>query len=271
MVAFQVSAPARESTVLYDGHLGGTLGDQGFDFLAFGIQADHTFNNGITTLDTMPTRSDQAGYFIGKSITLDRSTGYDVLFTMQIKDELHDNHHRAGFSIIILSDDLLGLELGFWSNEIWAQEGGIDNLFTHAEGAAYNTTADLITYRLSISEDVYTLMANDTQILSGPLRDYTAFSETIDPYETPNLLFIGDNTTRAQTRVDIAYVAIETDLLATNTAVPTATNAATRTLTPTVTAATVPSTTPTPFPSSSLRPKWVDFWWQQCTSGYPPK
>ena len=258
LAAFQASNPSRQTTILYDGRLGNLPGRQGLTFLALGLHANQSFANGVTTLDSMPTQDDQAGYFIGESIPLDRSAGYEVQFTIQIQEESHKNHHRAGFSVIVLSDDLLGIELGFWNNEIWAQEGGIDQLFTHAEGVVYDTTAGFVTYRLVISEDSYTLIANDAPILSGPLRDYTAFNDAIDPYETPNFLFLGDNTTGAQTKVDIAYVALESEVMV--TAVPT----------PTTTPTVAPTATPTAVPPSIL-PGWADYWWRRCTSGYPPK
>jgi hypothetical protein len=49
----------------------------------------------------------------------------------------------------VMSSDKRGIELGFWIDEIWAQEGGTSQPFTHAEGATFTTTADLISYRLS--------------------------------------------------------------------------------------------------------------------------
>jgi len=45
-------------------------------------------------------------------------------------------------------------------------------------------------------------------LLNGPLRDYSAFSGPIDPYETPDFLFLGDDTTSAQAGVQIARVAL---------------------------------------------------------------
>jgi len=263
LVAFQASTTTKQTNILYDGTLGGTPSTQGFEFLAFGSQAEQRFANGITTLDTMPSGSDLAGYFIGEKFSLDRALGYELQFTIQIQDEAHADRDRAGFSIIILSEDLSGIELGFWTNEIWAQEGGTDRLFKHAEGVAFNTISDLITYRLAISGDMYTLLANDSQILTGPLRDYTAFINTIDPYETPNFLFLGDNTTKAQAKSDIAYVALEAAVLAPDTPTPTATNTATVTATARLSA--TPTITPTPAP----QPTRVNFWWRAYTSGYP--
>jgi hypothetical protein len=45
-------------------------------------------------------------------------------------------------------------------------------------------------------------------VLSGSLRDYTAFSGPVDPYETPNLIFIGDDTSSASARIRLSYVSV---------------------------------------------------------------
>ena len=139
-----------QTTILYDGELGGTPDTQGFDYLAFATSASQTYSNGVTTLDTTAVRADQAGYFAKEHPSLDRQNGYSVQFTTQIAEENHASQHRAGFSLIVLSTDLQGIELGFWSNEIWAQEGGSDALFTHAEGVNFDTTAALTEYELQI-------------------------------------------------------------------------------------------------------------------------
>ena len=125
----------------------------------------------------------------------------------------------------------------------------------------------------NISGDEYTLSTGGSEILTGVLRDYTAFDKLIDPYETPNLLFIGDNTSRAQAKVNIAYVALQTISPPTSTPSPTSTIESTPTQTPTSTAtATAAPTataavtiTPTPDPTRY----WL--WWLPYTSGYPPQ
>jgi hypothetical protein len=42
------------------------------------------------------------------------------------------------------------------------------------------------------------------------LRDYTNFSGPIDPYETPNFIFMGDNTTSAEARIKLSFVSVTT-------------------------------------------------------------
>jgi hypothetical protein len=144
--------------------------------------------------------------------------------------EEHNNRHRAGFVALVLGNNRRGIELGFWLNEIWAQEGGVDDLFTHAEGAAHDATAALTEYALAIQGDNYTLSAAGSPILSGPLRPPPAFTGPIDPYETPNFLFLGDNTRSAAANTELAYIALTG---ATLPATPTPRPAPTAAVTPT--------------------------------------
>ena len=118
------------------------------------------------------------------------------------------------FSVIALSNDAspLGIELGFWTNQVWAQNAG----FTHGEStlttnlmSPFDTTASLINYRLEIQGTAYELLANNVEILNGALRDYTSFSGGPPgnpgfPYDQPNFTFFGDDTSSADADVQIA-------------------------------------------------------------------
>ena len=219
---------------LYDGTLG-TLPaaqptpGQGWAYGASGA-ATQTAAGGVTTLDTTAADSISAGYnahlvgtisgnpatytMTGLPVPFDRSTGYTVEITTQVNSESHGTHtDRAGFSIIVLSSDLNGIELGLWTNEIWAQSiSAGPTYFTHGEGAAYPPTTQH-QYDLAILGGQYRLFSDGTQILSGNLRDYSgslknttvgAFSTF--PYATPNYIFLGDDTTEANASVNIADV-----------------------------------------------------------------
>ena len=204
-------------TALYDGSLNtGTPDTQGFLYLTspqVGVQATQAFSSPVTTLDTTLQMSDYAGYFAEPGLypPLDRAGGYQVLFTVQVITETHISRDRAGFSLLVMSSDKRGIELGFWAGEIWAQEGGASQPFTHAEGAAFTTTADLISYRLSVLGDRYTLATDGSTVLSGSLRDYTLAPPPplpLNPYNTPNLIFLGDDTSSAQARIKFRYAAV---------------------------------------------------------------
>jgi hypothetical protein len=226
-VAAAGPAPAATApVVLYDGTLGSAPNSQGWTYLASGGSATPSADG--TTLDTWSDKGIFAGYFAaqggfrGSSApvpVLDRVVGYTVSFTAQVELEDHagsdrnnDNlDDRAGFSLIVLSSDKRGIELGFWTDRIWAQEGGArlpdGKLFTQAEGAPFNTQAGRIQYALVVQGDGYALSSNGAPILSGKLRDYTAFNEQPDPYKTPNLIFLGDDTSSARAKISLAYVA----------------------------------------------------------------
>ncbi|MGQ0602283.1 MAG: choice-of-anchor Y domain-containing protein [Anaerolineales bacterium] len=200
------------TTVLYDGAMNTPPEAQGFVFADLPPgSATRTTANGATTLDTSATNTISAGYTANPSVApvLDRFAGYSLLFTAQVVTETHANNHRAGFSVTVLSTDTLGIELGFWTDRVWAQEGGsAPNLFTQAEGAALNSAAGLITYTLMVNGDRYSLFEDGQAVLNGALRDYTAFVGPIDPYQTPNLIFLGDNTTSARGSVRFSHVSV---------------------------------------------------------------
>lgn len=95
----------------------------------------------------------------------------------------------------MLGNDKRGIELAFWTNTIFVQADS--PLFTHAEQASFNTANDFLDYGLFLQATNYVLQVNGSTILTGPLRDYTAFSGFPNPYSTPNFIFFGDDTTSA--------------------------------------------------------------------------
>lgn len=133
---------------------------------------------------------------------LDRADGFTLSFDLRVITESHANSDRAGFSIILLGSDHLGIELGFWTDEIWQQSGPA---FTHGHGKAFDTTV-LTHYDLTIAGDNYELLANGASILSGTVVDYS--SGLAVPYGLGNYLFFGDNTTSATASVEFGDIRI---------------------------------------------------------------
>ena len=131
---------------------------------------------------------------------LDRTAGYRLTWTVQVHQEAHTSTDRAGFSTILLSSDRRGVELGFWGNEVWAQNAG----FTHGEGAVRNT-GQATEYALTIQGDTYRLDANGDLLLTGTLRDYSSFGV---PYNLPSYLFVGDDTSSASADVTLGRVTL---------------------------------------------------------------
>ena len=225
---------ANQVAVLYDSNLAQTISEQGWPLLAtplIGNSVTEVRRGGATVLDTSLAPTDRAGYFSEDPLIglltlpnrpeLDNTLGYALQFSVGIQTESHVEAHvggddnddgvadRAGFSVIVVSQSLQAIELGFWSDRIWAQDdGGNDpsRLFTQAESVAIATT-EQAAYSLMIGASQYRLMdERGATILSGRLRDYTPFQGSIDPYEKPGFIFLGDNTTRAAAVVQLGSI-----------------------------------------------------------------
>ncbi|HIK43670.1 MAG TPA: hypothetical protein IGR64_02165 [Leptolyngbyaceae cyanobacterium M65_K2018_010] len=225
-------------TVLFDGIWGQTPDQQGW--LAYGTSsssATQTARSGFTTLNTSTAaRSGYSNYRPTQATlvnpafpVLNRTNGYGLSFRLRINSESHslDTNgdgliDRAGFSLILLSSDRQGIELGFWPNEIWAQQGGTGSLlFTHSPTArALFSTTTMVDYDLLVIGNTYYLSANQAVILQGVLQNYTAFNLAgtglpYNPYTTPNFLFLGDNTSNGASTSDIARVSLTISTLGT--------------------------------------------------------
>ncbi|MFM8330241.1 MAG: hypothetical protein ACKN9T_00980 [Candidatus Methylumidiphilus sp.] len=193
-----LAAANAQGAVLYDGSLGTTPGQQGWTSVIFPFVVETPSASGVT-LNTTFNDSLSSGYsqFLP---AINSAASFSLSLTTQLLSESHSgNSNRAGFSVILLDNAHQGVELGFWTNSVWAQAVG----FTRAEETAFNTTA-LTEYLLTFQGGNYTLSANNAQILTGPLRDYSAFGT---PYNLNNFLFLGDDTSSAQASVKIAQVA----------------------------------------------------------------
>ena len=256
-----------KTLVLYDAASGDIPSKSLMSFTDFPPgAASLTYSDNAALMDTTISGSDAfAGWVSSQATTsgfptFDRTMGVQVNFSMQVNSETHANNNRAGFSVIILDQDAKGIELAFWENEIWAQ--GDDNaggLFQHGEGIAFATTS-LTDYQVTLAGETYTVTANSELLLSGPLRDYSTFEGFPDPYETPNFLFMGDDTTSSQARVRLRFVSVTgTELI-----VPTATTASTSTNTPLPLASPTPLPSATPVPSPTPTGRGVEL----CPSGW---
>lgn len=208
--------PPYPAQSLYDSAIGTLPSQQQWQFVAsLSASASEQYTGGTTLLNTFTQTSDLAGYFAVPSptISLRREAGFVLTFTAQILDETHNNPNRAGLSLIVIADDVRGIELGFWQDRVWAQGDGIrppgTALFNQAEHVALTTTQP-ITYELHVLTDTYSVLANSATVLTGPIRDYSAFNGFPDPYETPNLIFIGDDTSSARVRVRLGSIAVQT-------------------------------------------------------------
>lgn len=191
LVACLLASLAHSSAqVLYDGTLG-LPAVQGWSFFVTG--GTQTSTGTGAQLDTTAANSFQGGYSLTTS-TLNRTNGFAVRFTSRMIAEAHANNNRGGLAVIVLADDHRGLELAFWTNTIFAQSDS--PLFIQAEATNFSTTAT-VDYTLTFRPTNYVLLANGTPILSGFVRDYSAFAGFPNPYSSQNFLFFGDDTTSA--------------------------------------------------------------------------
>jgi len=181
--------------------------------------ATQSVGGGATTLTTTKQRSDKAGYFsefpfppfslpkhpgIG---TLNSSVGFTVLFTVQITLNSEDHSgsdNRAGFSVIVLDSNAEGVELGFWEDEIWAQDDSPLHTHSTTEKKAFNTTTALTQYQLVFQGTTYSLSSGGSDLFNGDLKDYSASTNPV--YDLENFMFFGDNTTSASGEVSISRI-----------------------------------------------------------------
>lgn len=139
--------------------------------------------------------------------TVDLDLGFSIEFDLTIAYE-QSNPNRAGFSFTLISSDLSkGAEFGFkeagsYSDYIFIQNA---NLNASTEGERSTALLEITRsnrYRVTFRGDNYKLSVNGTTLLSGQLRDYSfdptssdpPFPTSINPYETQNFIFFGDNT-----------------------------------------------------------------------------
>ncbi len=197
----------------------------------------------------------QAGFGFGNiSLTpvnnqfpaLDRNLGYTFSFSGQILSEQRSStanknndgkDDRAGFSLLLLSQDQQGIALNFFEDRIWAHEDGstqsdpslepdanppsdFRTLFTQAEGVGVDTT-QLNRYDVVVKDDLYQLSSNGVAILQGKLRDYTGYEPPAVPSpfgdislpdfnELPSLVFLGDLSPSAGGSTRISEISVST-------------------------------------------------------------
>ncbi|WP_374875863.1 hypothetical protein [Microseira sp. BLCC-F43] len=232
-----VSRAQAVQVTLYNGKLGGTPNSQGwFNFGNTG--ATENASGGVTNLNSLSSNNIYAGYsnrnvsislfpltitpttLVNPSFpTLDSKAGYTLSFTVQILNQVNDGANgpnRAGFSVIALSSDRQGIEIGLRTSDIFSQSG---SSFTVGEINNSPTIAPLLsaltTYNLNISGNSYSLTAGATPIISGSLRDYTAatgFAGNI--YRTADFIFLGDNTTSARANINLSAVSVTSNTAA---------------------------------------------------------
>jgi len=149
-----------------------------------------------------------AGYGRNAGAVLDSGAGFSLDFAVRIGAESHANANRSGVSLIVTDHSAKGIELSFWTDEIFAKNA--DDGFTHGE-SIYLDTRTPRAYRLTFQSGQYTLVTPGADVLTGALRDYALVADppfNVIPYGTPNYVFFGDNTSSASGRVDVSGITL---------------------------------------------------------------
>ncbi|MEM9163133.1 MAG: VCBS repeat-containing protein [Cyanobacteria bacterium P01_F01_bin.4] len=159
----------------------------------------------------------------GQFPTLDAEQGFTLTFDLQINEEDSDPN-RAGFSLIVISDDRTkGIEIGFKeegtnSDRVFAQNANLNGANTAGEDSSASLEIKNDNqYSLTFSDNGYQLKANNTLLLQGELRDYSfdptnsepPFPSNVNPYETPNFVFFGDDTDQGYADFTLGKISIE--------------------------------------------------------------
>jgi hypothetical protein len=205
-----MGATSASAVPLYDGSLGQTADLQGWSYLGTISPPALSSTTNALSLDTDDI-SNYGGYFRLAPFQLDRTPGYTISFSLKIDPENLSNNNYV--SLIVMSDALpgetqpYGIELNFGENSIWAQNKN----FTAGEKVAVKGTAATKSYVLKVQGNQYQLLTSNLAppILQGSLRKYPGFTPIpgfINPYTTPNMIFIGDKTPLATSKVAFTRV-----------------------------------------------------------------
>lgn len=207
-----VAGTARaQTTTLYDGAGGKTLDQSAAAWIYIQRPRQPTvtgkFQEGGTMLDTTSTANLKAGYSLLAPFALDNMKGYTLRFNLKVLAEAHgERTSRSGCSVIVLGSNGKGVELAFWTNEVWVQTDAFEH-GTGTEAHAFDTTEASAQYTLRVAGGKYDLSVNDTALLHGDLHNYAVRGPAI-PYKLLNYLFVGDDTTSAAAQFLIARVDI---------------------------------------------------------------
>ena len=223
-------SPVAASTLLYDATLSTLPSQQGWLFVNNGT-VNQSVTGGHYVLDTHVDSNSQAGnsrnlFPLFPDPVLDTTSGFSLDLTLRVVAEEHSSNDRAGFSLLFVGQNpRQALELAFWANQVWAYDYTSD--FTHGPTYVIDTTDRLHNYGLQVQNGFYQLFVDGVGYLNGSLVDYTpaaagaGFFNPRRVYGIPNLLFFGDDTSRAGSQVEIAGLRITPFPLRSLDAVPT--------------------------------------------------
>ncbi len=203
-------ASVSQAAVLYDPAAGTLPSQQGWATTSL-VNFTQGVSGGVYHFDSGPSNLNSAGSALGGGpaqtplSALDTATGFTLDFSLKIVGETHSNPNRAGFSVLFTGlDPKHSLELGFWNDRVFAYDFAAPTTFTPGASALLDTSV-MRDYSLQVQGNQYTLSSGGTSLLQGALVDYTPRQSV---YTLTGFLFFGDDTTGAQSSVDLGKVSL---------------------------------------------------------------
>ena len=149
--------------------------------------------------------------------TLNQTTGYTLNFRANLDSTINVSDlvikPRAVFSVIAISSDLMGIEIGFLPSSIFAQSA---SFLAPAQVSSTIITSVTTDYSLVIFNNTYALSSGATPIISGALQSYN-FNPAVNippllfnPYQTPSFIFFGDDTSEASGTFTLNSASLDT-------------------------------------------------------------
>lgn len=185
--------------------------------VAGGVRVDSNANN--AEYSGYSNYNPLTGNFINPSFpTLDQNNGYSISFNVGLDTTTDNNSNRAAFSVTTIGAGNQGIEIGFDSNQIFAQNSNFTPAVAETQALTTSASTD---YQLQISGNNYQLLADlgsgFAPVIDGSLRTYNfnpLASEpplgTFNPYQIPDFLFFGDNTGQEYGTFTLGEVSVET-------------------------------------------------------------
>jgi hypothetical protein len=200
---------AASALVLYEPALGTPPSAQGWTVTGAGGYTQAS-SGGVWRLDTsVVTPLAQAGAARTAPFALDTQAGFTLDFALRVEGESHSTPNRAGWSLIVTgSDPRQAIELAFWTDRVFAYtyDATSADRFVHGTEALVDTRSAARDWRLAVAGGQFSLSAGGTTLLGGALVDYTASG--LPAYTTANALFLGDDTSRAQSVSELGRVVL---------------------------------------------------------------
>lgn len=187
---------------------------------------------GVTRFDSFPAEETGAWTTVGlitgdvlhpDAPVLDSEAGFTLALDLAIEAESHESAldidrdgliDEAGFTVMMLDREVVGVAVNFWEDRIWTSSDKYvsdGDPLAQAEGVVQDPSAmaRMRTYTLTIKKGAYLLSVEGTPILEGPVRDYDRFGLTLNPFNKPNIITIGDASFRAGARAQIGPITIQ--------------------------------------------------------------